>query len=260
MGVPGGHAGQAAALCAAAVVAYFCALVFLSLSSLNVDANGSHALLLGLIAVGPLLALANSLSVWRWSRLVANDLAYRDDLTGLRNRRAFTNTAELLLKSASPGDIALVLFDVDGLKRLNDACGHQSGDELLRLAARQLHGAAERGASVYRIGGDEFAMLLMRSSGGQLAAMVRSLKPFEAPFASCVHRHLVRVSLGYASCEEGEGFESLFRRADLRLRESKDKLYGLRRIPEGDMHPEGEGDERLPRPERGLALIHSARG
>jgi len=159
-----------------------------------------------------------------------------------------------------PGKIALVLFDVDGLKQLNDGCGHQTGDELLRLAARQLQGAAAGGASVYRIGGDEFAILLLRSKGGQLAAMLRCLKPFEAPFPDCAHQHMVRMSFGYASCEEGEGFESLFRRADLRLRESKDKLYGLRRIPEGDMHPEGEGDERLPRPERGLALIHSARG
>lgn len=259
MGVPGGRAGKAAALCGAAVVAYFCALVVLSLTSLDVT-NRNHALLMALVMLAPLPALAGSLSIWRWSRLVADDLASRDDLTGLRNRRAFTTSSELVLKGASPGKIALVLFDVNGLKQLNDGCGHQTGDELLRLAARQLQGAAAGGASVYRIGGDEFAILLLRSKGGQLAAMLRCLKPFEAPFPDCAHQHMVRMSFGYASCEEGEGFESLFRRADLRLRESKDKLYGLRRIPEGDMHPEGEGDERLPRPERGLALIHSARG
>jgi diguanylate cyclase (GGDEF)-like protein len=217
---------KALALFGAAVLAYFGVLMFLSLSSLDGVADWSKASLVGLIAAGPPLAAMNGFLIWRWSRLLARDLAYHDDLTALANRRAFIADSSRLLRNAQPGAVALVLLDVDGLKGLNDRCGHQSGDELLRYAAQQMQRACLRGTVAYRIGGDEFAMLLVRAKGARLASLVRRLLPFTTSFDACGHWHEVKMSLGYASCEAGEDFDSLFRRADQRLRDAKSRLYG----------------------------------
>ena len=217
---------RALALFGAAALAYFGVLMFLSLSSLQGLSDWNKASLVGLIAAGPPLAALNGFLIWRWSRLLVRDLVYRDDLTALANRRAFMTDSGRLLRNAEAGAVALVLLDVDGLKGLNDQCGHQSGDELLKLAAGWMQRASNLGTTVYRIGGDEFAMLLVRARGARLASLVRRLAPFTTAFEACDHEHEVKMSLGYASCEAGEDFDSLFRRADQRLRDAKSRLYG----------------------------------
>jgi diguanylate cyclase (GGDEF)-like protein len=127
------------------------------------------------------------------------------------------------LKGAKAGSIALVLFDVDGLKAINDSCGHRAGDELLLSAARYLQLAAGKKASVFRIGGDEFALILDRSKGDRVAPFVRALSSVEVVFDTCNHIHPVNVSCGYASSLDQESFESLFHRADMRMYESKQR-------------------------------------
>ncbi len=154
-------------------------------------------------------------------------LAYTDELTSLANRRAFFQDAQLALHHAKPGSVGLILLDVDGLKRLNDECGHQAGDELLASVAFHLSG---KGGKLYRIGGDEFAILIERANGESVTSVVHETQPYMAKFATCGHRHEVRMSYGTTSNQSGEGFEPLFQRADERLRYSKRQLYskGLR--------------------------------
>jgi diguanylate cyclase (GGDEF)-like protein len=115
-----------------------------------------------------------------------------------------------------------VLIDVDGLKALNDACGHQAGDELL-VAVGSLLSSSNVGA--YRIGGDEFALIVDRKQGATVSASLQRLKPFELDFASCGHRHRVGLTYGYASLHENESFDHFFRRADARLVQCKRRLY-----------------------------------
>lgn len=96
-------------------------------------------------------------------------LSLTDELTGLWNRRGFFVLAEQELKAARRGDKRLALFymDLDGLKQVNDTYGHETGDALLRDAARVLKATFRSCDIVSRLGGDEFAVLAANSMQGE---------------------------------------------------------------------------------------------
>src|SRR4051812_30061839 len=84
-----------------------------------------------------------------------------DSLSGLPNRRAFMDDLERLLEHGGPGrPHALALFDLDGFKRYNDAYGHPAGDALLQRLSAELSGVVAGHGRAYRLGGDEFCLLL----------------------------------------------------------------------------------------------------
>jgi diguanylate cyclase (GGDEF)-like protein len=126
-------------------------------------------------------------------RLVA--LARADALTGLANRRAFSERlrAEVGRARREGTPVAVVLVDVDGFKQVNDTRGHDAGDETLRGIARVLEGTRRGHDLAARIGGDEFAVLL---TGGDAAA-VRALGE-RTMAASGADGTLPTVSLGAA--------------------------------------------------------------
>jgi diguanylate cyclase (GGDEF)-like protein len=85
--------------------------------------------------------------------------ARRDPLTGAGNRRAFYERLELMLgRPRRPA--ALALFDLDGLKAVNDRAGHEAGDEVLRQVARRTLATVRAADDVFRVGGDEFAIVV----------------------------------------------------------------------------------------------------
>jgi diguanylate cyclase (GGDEF)-like protein len=168
----------------------------------------------------PLFAVLG-LTLWHGGKRSSVALAYRDDLTDLGNRRAFRALTSERLRGARAGSLALILVDVDELKRVNDECGHQAGDELLILLARRLQKVAPERYLVFRFGGDEFALLVDRSTGEAAAEVIARLEPFESEFAACGHEHTVHISYGFVSNSLGESFDSLFSRADQRLRDFK---------------------------------------
>ncbi len=88
--------------------------------------------------------------------------AERDELTGVGNRRGFDHqfAEEMARSERYHRNLTLVLFDADGLKLVNDRHGHVAGDELLRALAGVLKKSSRASDTVYRIGGDEFALLL----------------------------------------------------------------------------------------------------
>ena len=92
------------------------------------------------------------------------DLAYRDPLTGLENRRALEDRLEAALSASRRGDrpVSLILCDLDHLKQINDGQGHDAGDAALRRVAAVLtvQASAMPGTLVCRLGGDEFCLLL----------------------------------------------------------------------------------------------------
>jgi diguanylate cyclase (GGDEF)-like protein/putative nucleotidyltransferase with HDIG domain len=90
------------------------------------------------------------------------ELAIQDPLTGLYNHRHFHEVLarELERCRRHGGELGLVLFDLDSFKQVNDTEGHAAGDEVLRGVARALNGASRRSDVSFRIGGDEFALLL----------------------------------------------------------------------------------------------------
>jgi two-component system, cell cycle response regulator len=137
-----------------------------------------------------LLALARlALAFLENQRILAqtHTEARTDSLTGLRNRRSLLADLEIQLGLASLGSPrALLLFDLDGFKEYNDAFGHPAGDELLvRLAARLVEAVGDSGEA-YRLGGDEFCVLLTPGRDG--------IDPMLAACSAALH-------------ERGEGFE-----------------------------------------------------
>lgn len=159
----------------------------------------------------------------------ALELSRIDALTRLANRRVFERT--LALGSESSADPTaevydrggLILADVDDFKAINSSGGHKAGDEVLRMIASVLEGAVGREATVCRIGGDEFAVIVPDGDAGQL---MRTAEKARAAIGA-VDWHVlcepkVTLSMGYATWEFVDGWKDIVIAADLALRASKD--------------------------------------
>jgi diguanylate cyclase (GGDEF)-like protein len=148
------------------------------------------------------------------------ELAITDPLTGLRNHRAFhEDMARSLHRVGRTGvPVALALLDLDGLKQVNDSLGHQAGDERLRALADAIR-ATSRGTDCgYRIGGDEFAIILDDiRAWGALEFVQRLRTTLEAATAPAVDTSAAGVS----EAVQFTAKDTLLREADLALLASK---------------------------------------
>src|SRR5262249_46543251 len=98
--------------------------------------------------------------------------AYHDSLTGLPNRRRLLASLEEAVKVRAPNEVVAVLvFDVDGQRDVNDALGHDAGDRLLIEVATRLRAIAPAAALVARAGGDEFAVTLRLPGAAEALAV-----------------------------------------------------------------------------------------
>jgi len=148
-------------------------------------------------------------------------LADHDPLTRLLNRRAFVERldGEVARATRHGHSLALALGDLDGFKELNDRFGHVAGDEALHEFARTLQSALRKGDEAFRIGGDEFALLLPDATESDARAALQRVSE------QAVN---VRASFGVASCPEHAGDpDTLFRLADAALYEAKRTGSGL---------------------------------
>jgi diguanylate cyclase (GGDEF)-like protein len=197
-------------------------------ASSNMAASGAAGSRLSVVAIiTAVLGVAASLAVLRMVRLRRRlgaahrrelerlrTAALRDGLTGLPNHRCFHE--DLRESIAGSRGIHLLLIDVDNLKETNDIHGHKAGDELLVKVATALDqvGAAH-GAASYRMGGDEFVLLVDAGHDSDRvaveihAACGRSVAPQPA------------ATVAVASWEQGLTAEELIRRADVALTTAK---------------------------------------
>jgi diguanylate cyclase (GGDEF)-like protein len=149
-----------------------------------------------------------------------NQIATRDPLTGLANRRAFE--AELAAACAGSPSFALLICDLDGFKPVNDKFGHQAGDALLCAIADRLRGAADPGAVVGRLGGDEFGLLLEASSETPAIATARQVAAaIVAPFEIGGRPVQVGVSIGIALGTSPHDPDVLIATADAAMYDAK---------------------------------------
>ena len=151
--------------------------------------------------------------------------AEHDGLTGVWNRGAFYKGLEAAIASAAAegSDVALLLFDLDNFKQVNDQFGHDIGDALLRDVASRLTRAAGDPMMAGRLGGDEFALFLARPDPQQLATSVKqAIAAFERPFRHGEITYYCRSSIGLAlyPAHGAEG-ETLRKNADLALYDAK---------------------------------------
>ncbi|WP_242624629.1 putative bifunctional diguanylate cyclase/phosphodiesterase [Krasilnikovia cinnamomea] len=147
------------------------------------------------------------------------ELAMRDDLTGLANRRRFE---EALRAEFATGLPQVALFDLNGFKDVNDRFGHAVGDELLTIVASRITSVLRPDAMVARMGGDEFAVLIPNASDRAGDAVVRRLAAtFHAPVHAGQQDLLVGASIGIAGAEGADGPMEVLRRADVAMYEAK---------------------------------------
>jgi diguanylate cyclase (GGDEF)-like protein len=147
--------------------------------------------------------------------------AVTDPLTGLYNRRLFTETFEKELNRARRYGLPLgiVILDLHRFKEVNDNHGHPRGDEVLRATATTLRTALRTSDSAFRIGGDEFALLLPQTDSAQALALSRRVEVVFAEMLQPMQLSVgVSIDHGVANFpQDGDQTDQLIRVADERL-------------------------------------------
>jgi diguanylate cyclase (GGDEF)-like protein len=161
--------------------------------------------------------------------------AASDGLTGLYNRRRFDETCdrELTRSKRYNQQLAVVMFDLRHLKEVNDQYGHPKGDEVLRLAANNLRKTLRASDFAFRIGGDEFALLLPQTDPEQAAILCRRVRGnFEAEVAPLQMKIGVTLDFGVAvHPRDADTKEGLIDAADKQLYALRGKTGSSRVIP-----------------------------
>lgn len=210
---------SASVLAAASVVANLCVLAVLATSGGEWTLTGAIiacaagvALVAGLV-LATMARPSKGLSRSTQHQLIAQ--AHTDSLTGLRNHRAFHEdlAREMAIADARGQSVGLVLLDVDGLKVTNDRHGHQAGDHLITSVATTLQQHIRRQERAYRIGGDEFAVIL---PGETTWGAFRFAQRLQSGFGVLPSGRPISAAAG-VSAFRGQTRDELIREADLAL-------------------------------------------
>ncbi|MDH7453519.1 diguanylate cyclase [Luteimonas composti] len=149
------------------------------------------------------------------------DLATRDFLTGLPNRRHFLEQAERLVPELRAQDqpLAMAILDIDHFKHINDGWGHDAGDHALRAMAGELSQHARPQDHVARFGGEEFCLLVPGLEGDALASYFETLRQRIEALRVRVPGGALRmtVSIGVRTATPGDDLHRLLGDADRRL-------------------------------------------
>ena len=159
--------------------------------------------------------IANYLLMKQLRHMSATDM-----LTGLYNRNEMNRWMSAYSNGAEPGPVGVIFADLNGLKAVNDADGHDAGDRLLQDAAsalREVFGSYE----VFRVGGDEFAVFLPGATDEELARKAEALR------VAATHYDKVDFAIGWSAESKGRDIEAALGAADERMYEDKRHYYSL---------------------------------
>ncbi|HEX8805921.1 MAG TPA: EAL domain-containing protein [Candidatus Aquilonibacter sp.] len=199
------------------------ALVFADPSGTSREFSPTDADLLGLIAT----LIAGTIDRSR-QRARLRAMAYFDALTGLPNRVFLAEKLRDAIEVAQSrlGRVALLFLDLDRFKDVNDTLGHARGDRLLQMVAQRLVKELGDGATIGRMGGDEFVVLLtdcrdadhVRDVGERILAIVSE------PFLLDEYEQYISTSIGIAVYpEDGRDDQTLIKNADIAMYRAKDR-------------------------------------
>jgi diguanylate cyclase (GGDEF)-like protein len=170
--------------------------------------------------------LSNSTEQLRQSKIQLEEIAFLDALTGLPNRRLFSERFENFKATSDRANrkFALLLIDLDKFKFINDTYGHDAGDAVLVATAERLMKSTRAVDVVARLGGDEFAVLLDGSEPmTSITAVCERMMMLSAdPIVFGRHQFIVSLSIGGAIFGEHGNFQAeLYKSADMALYEAK---------------------------------------
>ncbi|MDZ7760735.1 MAG: diguanylate cyclase [Desulfovermiculus sp.] len=153
-------------------------------------------------------------------------MAYHDSLTGLPNRKLFSDRLGVALAQAgrSQNNVAVIMLDLDNFKDVNDTLGHDTGDLLLKAVTERLSEALRNHDTVARFGGDEFVLIFPDLKGEDDAgrAAQRIAESFRKPFLINTHQLIVTTSIGIAVYpRDGTDESVLLKNADIAMYQAK---------------------------------------
>ncbi|MBR0409944.1 MAG: diguanylate cyclase [Eubacterium sp.] len=157
------------------------------------------------------------------------DNADIDVMTGFFNRRVYEEDMERLGSEPLLDDLTYISIDLNGLKEINDTCGHEAGDKLIIGAARCIEQCFGEKGKTYRIGGDEFVVLL-DSCQGNLEIQLKEFEKIQEEWSGSNDMPL-STAYGYVSCsefpEKDKTITDFARLSDTRMYKAKARYYEI---------------------------------
>ncbi len=168
-------------------------------------------------------------------------LAHHDSLTQLPNRLLFHDRLQHAMSQArrSGKQLALLFFDLDRFKNINDSFGHEMGDRVLKTVARRLLGLVRASDTVARLGGDEFVVILeaIDDSAGAAGFAGKVLAALAQPIAIAGQELFITTSIGISLFPgDGEDAEGLMKSADVAMFRAKEKGRNTHQFYTPDMN------------------------
>ncbi len=153
----------------------------------------------------------------------ARTKASTDELTGVKNKHAYADmesSLNELLKVGKCTDLAVVVCDLNGLKQINDSYGHKVGDAFIKQGCKIICDAFSH-SPVFRIGGDEFAIIVQGKDYTNLDAIIESIGEINRINKE---KGIVTIAVGFARKENGDIVADIFERADALMYANKKKM------------------------------------
>lgn len=196
--------------------------VYVSLKAAMINEKDGPQLIVGILNIDKQVKRDEE---YAYNLSVERNKANIDALTGVKNKHAYVDVETSLNRSLEEGEkveFALVVFDVNGLKQVNDTQGHREGDELIKSACAVICGIFKH-SPVFRIGGDEFAVIAQGQDYENIEELVD--KVALANKASAVTDGVI-VACGMAKYNSERSVSGVFERADSLMYKNKKELKG----------------------------------
>ena len=176
---------------------------------------------------------------------IANELARRDELTGIKNKNAFYELEKTVQNNIDNGldylPFAIVVCDINDLKRINDSFGHKTGDDYIKASCKLICDIFTH-SPVFRVGGDEFVVFLRSSDFENRTSLIEELHNHVIENQKKKEGPVIASGMAVYNPQHDRFFTDVFERADTMMYENK-KL-----LKEGDVKPHMHGPDSLDAP------------